>query len=62
MSRSHATRQLLKLGPLTFRELLEITGWTRMQARDVLGHLLEREEVKRITERGTHRFLYGLAA
>jgi hypothetical protein len=40
MTRDHAGLQLLKLGPLSFREFVEITGWrTGRTARHVLDRL-----------------------
>lgn len=39
MTRTHALRQLLALGPLTFRELREITGWPPRQTSGLLRYL-----------------------
>jgi hypothetical protein len=37
MTRQHALHQLLLLGPLTYRELLEITGWRVTVLDSALG-------------------------
>lgn len=60
MTKTYAARRLLALGPLTFREFYEITGWRYKQAQSVIERLLEREEIRRISERGTNHYLYGL--
>lgn len=48
MTRIHAARQLLALGPLTLPEFAEITGWPTRTCRWVLTYLVDRQaEVKR---------------
>jgi hypothetical protein len=48
MSRTHAARQLLSLGPLTFREFAEIMGGSVQSCRRVLSYLVDcRGEVSR---------------
>ena len=39
MTRVHAIRQLLALGPLTFREFREITGWPPRQCSGLLRYM-----------------------
>ncbi len=45
MTRTHAARQLLRLGPLTWGEFITVTGWSVSQARRTLDYLMERGEV-----------------
>lgn len=40
MTRTYAALRLLELGPLTFREFAEITGWPVKASRRVWKHLL----------------------
>lgn len=40
MTRTHAARQLLAHGPLSFRQFAEITGWPRAACRRVLAYLV----------------------
>lgn len=47
MTRTHAARCLLALGPLSFRQFHEITGWTRRQCDKTLWHLIETGHVVR---------------
>jgi hypothetical protein len=48
MTRAHAARQLLALGPLSFREFVAITGWPAKTCRGVLSYLTdERGDVER---------------
>lgn len=61
MTRAHATRQLLALGPLTFRDYWQITGWPEKIARKVLGRQVELQRVRLFREPGTHRSFYRLA-
>jgi hypothetical protein len=42
VTRVHAARQLLALGPLPLCEFIEITGWPRKVARKVLAGQVER--------------------
>ncbi len=39
MTRTHAAIQLLRLGPLSFREFCEITGWDSVDCSKTLNHL-----------------------
>lgn len=41
MTRTYAARQLLALGPLSFREFMEITGWPFKTCRRVLSYLVD---------------------
>ena len=42
MTRAHAARCLLALGPLTFREFAAVTGWPRGVCSQVLYYLADR--------------------
>ncbi len=39
MTRQYAARRLLELGPLTFPEFWNITGWAKEEARLILDEL-----------------------
>lgn len=41
MTRTHAARQLLALGPLSFAEFVAITGWPIKACRRVLSYLVD---------------------
>jgi hypothetical protein len=41
MTRTHAARELLALGPLTFGEFVTITGWPCKTCRRVLSYLVD---------------------
>jgi len=41
MTRTHAARQLLALGPVTFSEFVTITGWPVPACRRVLSYLVD---------------------
>lgn len=48
MTRTHAARQLLALGPLSFGEFVTVTGWPVSTCRRVLSYLVDTlGEVKR---------------
>jgi len=52
MTKIHAARQLLALGPLSFREFYEITGWEFSTCRQVLSKLVDgKGEVLRLSRR-----------
>lgn len=52
MTKIHAARQLLALGPLSFREFMEITGWPFSTCRQVLSKLVDvKGEVERLGRR-----------
>lgn len=42
MTRAHAARQLLALGPLSMRDFRAITGWPAKVSRKVISSLQER--------------------
>lgn len=60
MCRTYAAKRLLEHGPLTFAEMLEITGWKLKQVDGTLQKLIKQGFVKRMS--GARRRLYGLAA
>lgn len=41
MTRTHAARQLLALGPLSFSQFSDITGWPIAACRRVLSYLVD---------------------
>lgn len=45
MTRTHALRQLLNHGPLSFGQLVEITGWQYRAVRITVKHLVGRGEI-----------------
>lgn len=47
MTRVHAARQLLALGPLTPREFREITGWPGEVCRNTIRWLAATKRVRR---------------
>jgi hypothetical protein len=48
MTRTHCARQLLALGPLSFGEFVNVTGWPINACRRVLSYLVDcRGEVSR---------------
>jgi DNA-binding transcriptional regulator GbsR (MarR family) len=61
MTRTHAAHRLLALGPLRFGQIKEITGWPKSTVSYVLNRLEAQNKVRRMTERGTHWIVYGLA-
>jgi hypothetical protein len=54
MTRTHAAQRLLAHGPLTFREFVEITGWSRYACMKTLGWL---QETSRVVWDGAWRLL-----
>ena len=55
MTRVHALNQLLRLGPLTLREIIAITGWPSRVATDTLLALKARQAVRSLNlERRRH--------
>lgn len=60
MTHTYAIRRLLEHGPLTFAELVEITGWERDNLTDVLRHMAKRGTIRRTFAKGCHRFIYRL--
>ncbi len=60
MTRAHAARQLLALGPLTWGQFVTITGWSLRNARHTLRHLMANGEVT--FEGSAHRGVYQVAA
>lgn len=60
MTRTHAARQLLALGPLDLADFIAITGWPRKIARYTLAWMVQTGvvEYRGTTRRGT----YGVSA
>lgn len=54
MTRIHAARQLLALGPLSFGEFVEITGWPYKTCRHVLTKLVD-EKGELVRDGGLYR-------
>ena len=53
MTKAHAIRMLLDLGPLTIGEIITITGWPAKQARRAVYGLSENGHVIRIDGKWT---------
>jgi len=53
MTKAHAIRMLLDLGPLTIGEIITITGWPAKQARRAVYGLSENGHVIRVDGKWT---------
>ncbi len=64
MTKDHAATCLLRHGPLTFPQFVEITGWTEKSARWVMEKLLDQGIVNRKGTQGSYSKLptYELAS
>lgn len=61
MTHTYAMKRLLEHGPLSWRELVAITGWPVGAVKGAINCLLETETV--VAERvGPHRNIYRLAS
>ncbi len=60
MTKTHALQMLLRLGPLTYAELLAVTGWSHPALKSALARTIERGEVQPIP--GYSRRGYGYRA
>jgi hypothetical protein len=47
MTRSYALLKLLEHGPLSTREIEEITGWTKRQVQKTIGHVSQDGRIER---------------
>jgi DNA-binding MarR family transcriptional regulator len=47
MTRSYALLRLLEHGPLSTREIEEITGWTKRQVQKTIGHVSQNGRINR---------------
>jgi len=56
MTRTYAAIQLLRHGPLSMREFIQITGWQPEQARKTLHYLVDDCGILERVKRG----VYGL--
>lgn len=61
MTRPYAATRLLEHGPLTFAEMLEITGWSEKTLESALRRLMRQGTVRRLHQRGRHRHLLALS-
>ena len=61
MTRIYAATRLFELGPLTFAEFTEITGWSRAQADKTMIKLLEVGIVEFFNTPQNRRRCYRLA-
>lgn len=61
MTRDEAAKKLLEHGPLTFRELREITGWPGRSADQAIVRLMALGVVVAEHQRGVNRNVYRLA-
>ena len=60
MKPGYVARRLLEHGPLTFSEMLEITGWQKKRLFETLCRLTRSGVARRQVQRGRHRFIYAL--
>ena len=60
MTRQHCLRQLLRFGPMSRCELLEVTRWPARALDRALEHALQLRVVKPIRYRGHQRRSYDL--
>jgi predicted transcriptional regulator len=61
MTRTYTAKRLLEHGPLTWRELLEITGWRESVLKGAIQNLIDTELV--VAEKASsRRNVYRLAA
>jgi hypothetical protein len=61
MTRTYTAKRLLEHGPLTFRQLLEITGWKRHEIEKTIYAMVDEGELIRFKQLGTRRNLYAVA-
>lgn len=61
MTRFYAAKRLLQLGPLTFAELIDITGWSVKQVEKTIYAMVDEGELIRFKQPGTRRNLYAVA-
>lgn len=54
MTRVHAAKQLLSLGPLSLREFVEITGWEYRCCLRVLKFLREVQAIRYVRKGNNH--------
>lgn len=59
MTRTYAAKRLLEHGPLTFGQLVEITGWTSAQVSTTLA-ALDKSGMLQVGG-GRMKFVYALA-
>lgn len=62
MTKTYAAKRLLEHGPLSFSEILVITGWHVSRVNRVLRCLEGRGEIRRFHLTGRHRNVYRLSA
>jgi predicted transcriptional regulator len=61
MTRTYTAKRLLEHGPLTWRELLEITGWRESVLKGAIQNLIDTELV--VAEKASaRRNVYRLAS
>jgi DNA-binding MarR family transcriptional regulator len=61
MTRPYILCRLLEHGPLTWVQLVEITGWKSGTMGRATERCLQRGLIRRTAQRGTRRFLYERA-
>ena len=57
MTRTHILTQLLRLGPLTLREIVTITGWPSSAAGGALRNTLDSNAVQELRHRSGVRYV-----
>jgi DNA-binding transcriptional regulator GbsR (MarR family) len=62
MVKTYALKRLLEHGPLTFSEIVEITGWPYKSVSSVVCRMMDQDILCTICEIGKSRRMYTLAA
>lgn len=61
MTRTYAAKRLFEHGPLSFREFVEITGWTVKQCYATINNLQAKRRLNFIYMMGHKARIYALA-
>jgi len=61
VTRFYAAKRLLEHGPLTFAELINITGWSAKAVEKTIYAMVDEGELIRFKQPGTRRNLYAAA-
>lgn len=60
MPKTYAAKRLLEHGPLSFAEMLEITGWKYRQLDGAVRSMLKTQVIRAVHVPGCHRSVYEL--
>jgi hypothetical protein len=61
MTRTYALCRLLEHGPLTWREVLEVTGWSYGVVKSAIWRAMQYGWIEPHVRRGTAHYVYELA-